>query len=49
MVVSVFTDDNNVAIIIASCMMLLVFATGVSIITYVVTVNQGFNKILKIR
>ena len=49
MAVSAFTDDNNVAIIIASCMMLLFFATGVSIITYVVTVNQGFNKILKIR
>lgn len=49
MAVSAFTDDNNVAIIIASCMMLLIFATGVSIITYVVTVNQGFNKILKIR
>ncbi|MBP3235147.1 MAG: helix-turn-helix domain-containing protein [Eubacterium sp.] len=49
MAVSVFTDDNNVAIIISACMMLLIFATGVSIITYVVTVNQGFNKILKIR
>lgn len=49
MAVSAFTDDNNVAIIIASSMMLLIFATGVSIITYVVTVNQGFNKILKIR
>lgn len=49
MAVSAFTDDNNVVIIIASCMMLLIFATGVSLITYVVTVNQGFNKILKIR
>lgn len=48
-VVSTFTDDNNVAIIIASCIMLLIFATGVSLITYVVTINHGYNKVLKIK
>lgn len=47
-VVSAFTDDNNVAIIIASCIMLLIFATGVSVITYVVIINRGYNTVLKI-
>ena len=49
MIVSVFNRDNNAAIIIAACIMMLIFAFGISCIVYVVTINQGYRRILKLK
>lgn len=48
MIVSGFTDTNDLAIAISGFIMLVIFAAGVSCITFVLTVNHGYKKVLKI-
>lgn len=47
--VSAFTDAGEAAMIIAAYIMLLLFAFGSSCIIYVLTINHGYKKVLKIR
>ncbi|MCR5794007.1 MAG: helix-turn-helix domain-containing protein [Solobacterium sp.] len=49
MTVSAFTDTNNAAIAAAGCVMLAVFALGISCIVYAVFVDRGFRKVLKLK
>jgi len=49
MIVSIFNKENNVTIIIAALIMLIIFAFGISCIVYVVTINQGYRRILKMK
>ena len=49
MIVSIFNKDNNVTIIIAALIMLIIFAFGISCIVYVVTINQGYKRIIKMK
>ena len=49
MTVSVFNSESNLVIIISAMIMLLIFAFGISCIVYVVTINQGYKRILKMK
>ena len=49
MIVSIFNREGNNTIIIAALIMLIIFAFGISCIVYVVTVNQGYKRILKLK
>ena len=49
MVVSGFTNTNNLAIAIGGSIMLLIFAFGISCMTYVLTINHGYKRVLRIR
>lgn len=49
MILSGFTDTNDLAIGIGGSIMLLIFAFGSSCITYVLTLSHGYKKVLKIR
>ncbi|MCR5225882.1 MAG: helix-turn-helix domain-containing protein [Eubacterium sp.] len=49
MIISVFNRENNVTIIIAALVMMIIFAFGISCIVYVVTINQGYKRILKMK
>lgn len=47
--VSAFTNAGEAAMIIAAYIMLLLFAFGSSCIIYVLTINHGYKKVLKIK
>ncbi len=49
MIVSGFTDTDDLAIAAGGCIMLVIFAFGTSCITYVLTISHGYKKVLKIR
>ena len=49
MIVSIFNREGDATIIIAALIMLIIFAFGISCIVYVVTVNQGYKRILKLK
>ena len=49
MLISTLNKENNTAIIISACIMMLIFAFGISCIVYVVTINQGYKRILKLK
>ena len=49
MTVSAFTDNSDAAIAAAGCIMLAVFALGVSCIVYAVFIDRGFRKVLKLK
>lgn len=49
MLVSGFTDTNDFAIAIGGLVMLVIFAFGLSCITYVVTIYHGYKRVMKIR
>ena len=46
MIVSGFTDTDNLAVAIGGCIMLVIFAAGCSCITYVLTINHGYKRVL---
>lgn len=49
MVVSGFTNTNDLAIAIGGSIMLMTFAFGISCITYVLTINHGYKRVLSIK
>ena len=49
MILSVFNRESDVTVIISALIMLIIFAFGVSCIVYVVTINQGYKRILKLK
>lgn len=49
MVVSGFTDTNDLAIAYGGCIMLVIFAFGISCLTYVLTINHGYKRVLSIK
>lgn len=49
MIISVFVEENIFIMMIAACIMMIVFAFGISCIVYVVTINQSYRRILKLK
>lgn len=49
MLISTLDKENNAAIIISACIMMLIFAFGISCIVYVVMINQVYKRILKLK
>lgn len=49
MIVSGFTDTNDLAIAAGGCIMLVIFAFGISCLTYVLTINHGYKRVLSIK
>lgn len=47
-IVSAFTNDHNTAIAVCGCIMLFIFAVGLSCIVYVLTIDHGYKRVLKI-
>lgn len=47
-IVSAFTSYDDFAIAIGGCFMLLIFASGLSSIVYVVTINHGYKLLLRL-
>ena len=49
MVISTFENQSDVVIVVGACIMLLIFSFGLACIVYVITINHGFKKILKMK
>ena len=49
MVISTFENQSDVVIVVGACIMLLIFSFGLACIVYVITINYGFKKILRLR
>ena len=49
MILSAFTSDNDIAIVICGCAMLLIFSAGLSAILYVQTIAHGYKRVLKMK
>ena len=49
MIISLFVEEDVSIMMIAASIMMIIFAFGISCIVYVVTINQGYKRILMLK